>query len=77
MWIGREVLARASGPAASPGSACHSGLDTPSATLPAMGVTPATALGAIRLSLGRATTANDIPTAATMLTTAHTLAAGA
>ena len=71
---GRAVLAHAPGLAASTGSACHSGHDTPSATLLAMGVTHATALGAVRLSLGRATTATDIATAATILATAHTLA---
>ena len=71
---GRAVLAHAPGLAASTGSACHSGLDTPSATLLAMGVTPAIALGAVRLSLGRATTATDISTAVTILATAHTLA---
>ena len=71
---GRDVLACAPGLAASTGSACHSGQDTPSATLLAMGVTPATALGAVRLSLGRATTATDISTAAAILAAAHTLA---
>jgi cysteine desulfurase len=75
--IGRDVLAHAPGLAASTGSACHSGQDTPSATLLAMGVSPTTALGAIRLSLGRATTATDISTAAAILTAAHALAAGA
>lgn len=72
--LGRDMLACAPGLAASTGSACHSGLDTPSATLLAMGVTPATALGSVRLSLGRATTATDISTAATILATAHALA---
>jgi cysteine desulfurase len=71
---GRAVLAHAPGLAASTGSACHSGQDTPSATLLAMGVTPATALGAVRLSLGRATTATDVSTAAAILATAHPLA---
>jgi len=75
--IGREVLARAPGLAASTGSACHSGQDTPSATLLAMGVTPTTALGAVRLSLGRATTASDISTAAIILVAAHSLAIAA
>ena len=70
---GRAVLAHAPDLAASAGSACHSGHDTPSATLLAMGVTPATALGAVRLSLGRRTTATDISTAAAILATAHTL----
>jgi cysteine desulfurase len=72
--LGRDVLAHAPGLAASTGSACHSGLDTPSATLLAMGVTPATALGSVRLSLGRTTTDTDISTAATILATAHGLA---
>jgi cysteine desulfurase len=71
---GRAVLAHAPGLAASTGSACHSGQDTPSATLLAMGVTPTTALGAVRLSLGRATTDADISTAAAILSAAHALA---
>jgi cysteine desulfurase len=72
--LGRDVLAHAAGLAASTGSACHSGQETASATLLAMGVPPATALGAVRLSLGRTTTATDISTAATILATAHGLA---
>jgi cysteine desulfurase len=71
---GRAVLAHAPGLAASTGSACHSGQDTPSATLLAMGVTPTTALGAVRLSLGRATTDTDVSTAAAILVAAHALA---
>ncbi|MFZ2166077.1 MAG: hypothetical protein WAV45_11495, partial [Propionibacteriaceae bacterium] len=46
--------------AASTGSACHSGVHSPAATLLAMGVAPDVALGAIRLSLGRSTTALDV-----------------
>src|SRR5438067_5010071 len=42
------------------GSACHSGDETPSSVLTAMGVPPALALGAIRFSLGRTTTAEEI-----------------
>jgi cysteine desulfurase len=72
--LGRDVLAHAAGLAASTGSACHSGQETPSAALLAMGVPPATALGAVRLSLGRATTGTDISAAATILVTAHALA---
>ena len=72
--IGRDVLARAPGLAASTGSACHSGQDTPSATLLAMGVAPAPALGAVRLPLGRATTATATASATAILATAHTLA---
>lgn len=40
----------------------------------AMGVTRVTALGAVRLSLGRDTTATDISQAALILTAAHALA---
>jgi len=72
--LGRAVLAASPGLAASTGSACHAGQDTPAATLLAMGSTPEVALGAVRLSLGRATTATDVSTAATILATAHTLA---
>lgn len=61
--IGAEVLAAAPEVAASTGSACHAGTHTPSSTLTAMGVDPATALGAIRLTLGRGTTAQDVRTA--------------
>jgi cysteine desulfurase len=72
--LGRAVLAASPGLAASTGSACHAGQDTPAATLLAMGCTPEVALGAVRLSLGRATTAADVSTAATILAAAHALA---
>jgi len=65
--IGADVLDGAPQLAASTGSACHSGVHTPAATLLAMGVTPDTAIGAIRLSLGRATTSQDIRDAAAFL----------
>ena len=65
--LGRDVLTRAEGVLASTGSACHSGIDTPSATLLAMGVTPSVALGAVRLSLGRANTHSDISAAIEIL----------
>jgi cysteine desulfurase len=71
--LGRTVLAASPGLAASTGSACHAGQDTPAATLLAMGSTPEVALGAVRLSLGRATTAADISTATAILTAAHAL----
>jgi cysteine desulfurase len=58
--IGEEVLARATGVAASTGSACHAGRTEPSSVLLAMGVDPTVALGALRLSLGRWTTADEI-----------------
>ena len=53
--------------AASTGSACHSGVHTPAATLLAMGIEPDLALGALRLTLGRATTHHQIHTAATAI----------
>ncbi len=67
--IGEEVLARTPGVAASTGSACHAGLTEPSAVLLAMGIEPALALGALRLSLGRWTTAEDVDAAAAQLST--------
>jgi cysteine desulfurase len=48
------------GIAASSGSACASGTMKASPVLAAMGVEPAYALGAVRFSLGRETTAADI-----------------
>jgi cysteine desulfurase len=66
--LGRSVLAASPGLAASTGSACHSGQDTPAATLLAMGATPDVALGAVRLSLGHGTTAEDIDRAVRILT---------
>ncbi|MFF3557661.1 cysteine desulfurase family protein [Streptomyces tsukubensis] len=68
--LGHELLAAAGGIAASTGSACHSGTRSPSPTLTAMGFAPARALGALRLSLGRWTTAGDVETAAAALTAA-------
>jgi cysteine desulfurase len=49
--LGRRVLELAPEVEASTGSACHAGEDSPSAVLLAMGVPPAVALGALRLSL--------------------------
>ncbi len=67
---GRDVLAHASDIAASTGSACHSGDDSASGVLGAMGLRASEAMGAVRLSLGRATTAADIERAATSLVAA-------
>ncbi|MBI4703047.1 MAG: cysteine desulfurase [Deltaproteobacteria bacterium] len=64
---GSAVLAAAPAIAASTGSACHEGGETPSAVLTAMGLASATALGAVRLSLGRSTTGEHIDQAATAL----------
>jgi cysteine desulfurase len=74
---GSAVLAAAPELAASTGSACHEGGETPSAVLTAMGVDAATALGAVRLSLGRATTRADIEEAAPALTRAWRESSGA
>lgn len=74
--IGADILDAAPGVAASTGSACHAGLHTPAPTLLAMGVAPEIAIGAIRLSLGRSTTAQDILDAASSLAEAVTLAGG-
>jgi cysteine desulfurase len=69
--LGRAVLAAAPGLAASTGSACHSGQDTPAATLLAMGADASVALGAVRLSLGHGTTADEIERAVAILTPAY------
>ncbi|AZG78714.1 cysteine desulfurase family protein [Methylocystis rosea] len=58
--IGAEVLARLDGVAASTGSACRSGRVTLSPVLEAMGVAPHVGMGAIRFSLGRGTTRDEI-----------------
>ena len=75
--LGRDVLANADGVAASTGSACHSGLDTPSTTLLAMGVPREIALGSVRLSLGHATTSAAVATAADILVGAYGTATSA
>jgi cysteine desulfurase len=58
--IGAEVLKRLDGVAASTGSACHSGRIELSPVLKAMGTPPEVGMGAVRFSLGRATTATEI-----------------
>ncbi|MFI9585999.1 cysteine desulfurase family protein [Streptomyces sp. NPDC052236] len=68
--LGHQLLAAAGQIAASTGSACHSGTHTPSPVLTAMGLKRDRALSALRLSLGRWTTAEDIETAAAALTQA-------
>jgi cysteine desulfurase len=57
---GAEVLATLPGVAASTGSACHAGLVTLSPVLAAMGVPPGEGMGAVRFSLGRATTWEEL-----------------
>jgi cysteine desulfurase len=60
---GHHVLDGAPAVAASTGSACHRGVHTPSPVLTAMGFDADRALGAIRLSLGRWSTAADVDAA--------------
>ncbi len=64
---GSAVLARATDVAASTGSACHAGGEAPSAVLTAMGLESSIALGAVRLTLGRFTTTDEVEEAASRL----------
>lgn len=72
---GRDLLAASPGVAASTGSACHAGDDQPSSGLLALGLSPADAASALRLSLGRWTTEDDVATAAALLAQAALAAA--
>jgi cysteine desulfurase len=67
---GRRLLEQCSRVLASTGSACHADREDPSAILTALGIPAAAALGAVRLSLGRATTHDDIEIAAAALAAA-------
>jgi cysteine desulfurase len=58
--VGAEVLATLPGVAASTGSACHAGSVTLSPVLAAMGVPPGEGMGAVRFSLGRASTWEEL-----------------
>ncbi len=58
--IGAEILAKVEGLAASTGSACHSGRVELSAVLKAMGTPPEVGMGAVRFSVGRGTTREEI-----------------
>ncbi len=62
-----HVLARLAGVAASTGSACHAGSVEISPVLAAMGVAPREAMGAVRFSLGRTTTWEDLQAVLAML----------
>ena len=64
---GEELLARTPAIAAATGSACHAGRTEPSAVLLAMGLDERRALGAVRLSLGYDTTAEQVDAAAAAL----------
>lgn len=67
--VGSELLARLPDIAASTGSACHSGSVELSPVLKAMGVTPENGSGAVRFSLGRETTRDEIESALSQLST--------
>jgi cysteine desulfurase len=67
---GRALLAAIPDIAAATGSACHEGVDAPSAVLTAMGLPADRALAAVRLSLGRWTTESDLDRTAKLLATA-------
>ncbi len=58
--VGADVLAGLDGVAASTGSACHAGRIELSPVLEAMGVPPEVGMGAVRLSLGRGTTDEEV-----------------
>lgn len=66
--IGAEILARLDGVAATTGSACHSGRVELSPVLEAMGVEPGVGMGAVRFSLGRGTTRDEIDAVIEQLT---------
>jgi cysteine desulfurase len=67
---GYDLLARVPDVLATPGAACHSGEPRPSATLLAMGLSPERAAGAVRFSLGRDTTAEDLEDVALLIAAA-------
>lgn len=58
--IGADILGQLSDVAASTGSACHSGRIELSPVLAAMGVPEKIGMGAVRFSLGRMTTSDEI-----------------
>jgi cysteine desulfurase len=67
--IGQEILDKLVGVAASTGSACHAGSHQMSPVLRAMGTKPRIGLGAVRFSLGRTTTREEIETVVDHLST--------
>ena len=58
--VGGKILARLEGVAATTGSACHSGRVELSPVLKSMGVASEVGIGAVRFSLGRTTTREEI-----------------
>ncbi len=68
--VGADLLQRVPEIAASTGSACHEGQVSQSPVLCAMGVPPEIGKGAVRLSVGRFTTEEEIDRASELLTEA-------
>jgi cysteine desulfurase len=71
--IGAKLLQKAPGIAASTGSACHEGNVSLSPVLKAMGVPHEIGKGAVRLSIGRFTTEDEVDRASGMLVAAARL----
>ncbi|MGY3617449.1 cysteine desulfurase family protein [Bradyrhizobium sp. USDA 10063] len=67
--VGAEILEQLNGVAATTGSACHAGRIELSPVLAAMGVSERAGMGAIRFSLGRGTTIDEIDSVVARLTT--------
>lgn len=65
--VGEELLRRMPEIAASTGAACHAGSTEPSTVLLEMGLSRELALGALRLSLGRWSTREEIDTAGELI----------
>jgi cysteine desulfurase len=65
--VGGALLAKLDGVCASTGAACHSGDAKPSRVLTAMGIDRERAIGAIRFSIGRPTTRDEIETVVDMI----------
>jgi cysteine desulfurase len=70
---GHEILSRLSDVAASTGSACHEGVHQLSPVLRAMGVPETIGLGAIRFSLGRNSTREEVECVVAQLTQAASI----
>lgn len=73
--VGAELLQRLNGVAASTGSACHADRIELSPVLKAMGLVPEAGMGALRFSLGRGTTQEEIDTVLERLTRLLAMAA--
>jgi cysteine desulfurase len=72
---GGEILSRLAGVAASTGAACHSGSVELSPVLKAMGISPEVGMGAIRFSIGRTTTLEEIDAVVRLLNNAFPFSA--